>query len=449
MGLGHAGAGDPHELRLGAHLFDVGTAGVAHRGAQAAHQLVDDRAQGALVRHTAFDAFRNQLLGACRGVLEVTVGGTLSLGHGAQRTHAAISLVRTTLEQFDLARRFFGTGEHRAHHHAGSTGHDGLGQVTGETDAAVGDQRYASAFKGSGDVGDGTDLRHADTGDDTGGADRARADTDLDCVGASFGQGLGGSAGGDVAADDLHFREVLLDPANAVDHALGVTVSGVDHHHVNAGGDQCGNAITGVFTGTDCSTHAQTTLIVLAGQRVSLGFFDVVDGHHALEGEFVVDDQHAFDAVLVQQFTHIVLVGAFLDRDQALFRRHHFTDSGIQAVFEAYVTGSHDADQVAIVQYRNAGDVVLAGQFEQVTHRGIGLDGDRVLDHAGLELLDLAHFGSLLLDGHVLVDDADAAFLGHGNGQTGFGHGIHGGGNQRNIQLDATGQTGLETDFVR
>src|SRR5471032_3269768 len=180
MGFSHAGAGDPYELWLGAHFFDVGAAGVAHRGTQAAHQLMDDRAQGAFVRHTAFDAFRYELLGACRGVLEVTVGRALRLGHGAQRTHAAVSLVRTTLEQFDLAWRFFSTGEHRAHHHAGSTGYDGLGQVTGETDAAVGDQRNASALKGRGDVGDGTDLRDADTGDDAGGADRARADTDLD-----------------------------------------------------------------------------------------------------------------------------------------------------------------------------------------------------------------------------------------------------------------------------
>jgi hypothetical protein len=64
VGLGHAGTGDAHELRLGAHLFDGCAAGVAHGRTQAAHQLVDDRRQGAFVRHAAFDAFRNQLLGA-------------------------------------------------------------------------------------------------------------------------------------------------------------------------------------------------------------------------------------------------------------------------------------------------------------------------------------------------------------------------------------------------
>jgi len=74
--------------------------------------------------------------------------------------------------------------------------------------------------------------------------------------GAAFGQGLGGSAGGDVAADDLHFREVLLDPANAVDHTFGVTVGSVDHHHVNTGADQGRDAITGVFTGADGGANA-------------------------------------------------------------------------------------------------------------------------------------------------------------------------------------------------
>ena len=42
MGFFHARVGDFHEFRLGAHLFDGGTAGVAHGGAQAAHQLVNE-----------------------------------------------------------------------------------------------------------------------------------------------------------------------------------------------------------------------------------------------------------------------------------------------------------------------------------------------------------------------------------------------------------------------
>jgi hypothetical protein len=71
-----------------------------------------------------------------------------------------------------------------------------------------------------------------------------------------------------------------------------------------------------------------------------------------------------------------------------------------------------------------------------------------ILVEGGLVLLDLAHLGSLLLDAHVLVDDADTAFLRHGDRQAGFGHGIHGGGHQRDVQFDAPGQASLQTHVL-
>lgn len=207
-------------------------------------------------------------------------------------------------------------------------------------------------------------------------------------------------------------------------------MGGVDHDNVHARSNQRADAFAGVFTGADRSADTQTTLVVLARERPGFGFLDVLDGHHALERELVVDDQDFFQTVLVQQVTHFVLVGAFADGDQTLFRRHHFANGDVQAGFKTDVAGGHDADELAIMQDWNAGDVVLTGQFEQVTNGRVSLDGDRILDHTRFELLDLAHFGSLLLDGHVLVDDADAAFLSHGDCQTGFSDGVHSGGNE-------------------
>ena len=55
--------------------------------------------------------------------------------------------------------------------------------------------------------------------------------------------------------------------------------------------------------------------------------------------------------------------------------------------------------------------------------------------------LDFGNLGSLLLSREVLVDDADAAFLSHGNGQIGFGNRVHSGGHHRKIQGDFAGQT--------
>ena len=45
------------------------------------------------------------------------------------------------------------------------------------------------------------------------------------------------------------------------------------------------------------------------------------------------------------------------------------------------------------------------------------------------------------------MNDADAALLGERDGEVGFRNGIHGGGNDRNIQTDAPRQAGLGIDF--
>src|SRR5690606_7956119 len=62
VALAPAGARDPDEPRLRAQLGDVAAAGIAHRRAKPADQLVDDRDDAALVRHAALDALRDELL---------------------------------------------------------------------------------------------------------------------------------------------------------------------------------------------------------------------------------------------------------------------------------------------------------------------------------------------------------------------------------------------------
>src|SRR3546814_9960491 len=94
-----AGAGDLHEARLRAHLFDVPAAGVTHARPQAANHLMDDRRHRPLERHAAFDTFRHQLFDFGGGVLEVAILGTVGTAHRAHRTHAAIGLVRTRSEE--------------------------------------------------------------------------------------------------------------------------------------------------------------------------------------------------------------------------------------------------------------------------------------------------------------------------------------------------------------
>ena len=124
-------------------------------------------------------------------------------------------------------------------------------------------------------------------------------------------------------------------------------------------------------------------------------------------------------------------------------------DRIVQLGLEAHVTVGDDADQLAAaVHHRHAGDVARLGQGQHVADGGFRADGDRVADDAGLELLDLGDFGSLLLDAQILVDDAHAAELGHGDGQAGFGDGIHGSREDRKLQPQVARQARFQTDIL-
>ena len=91
-----------------------------------------------------------------------------------------------------------------------------------------------------------------------------------------------------------------------------------------------------------------------------------------------------------------------------------------------------------------AADIQLVGQRHHLPHRVLGRDDDGIAQHAAFVALDLGHLRGLLLRGEVFVHDADAAFLRHGDGQTRFGHGVHGGRDQGQVQLDVACEAGGE-----
>src|SRR5690606_14542471 len=79
----------------------------------------------------------------------------------------------------------------------------------------------------------------------------------------------------------------------------------------------------------------------------------------------------------------------------------------------------------------------------------VGRNRDRVGDGAGDGLLDLADLLRLLLDGEVLVDDAEAALAGHRDGRGRLGDGVHGRGQQRDVQAQGVVQPGGDVDVAR
>ena len=88
-----------------------------------------------------------------------------------RRAHAAVGLEAAALVEDGLAGRLVDAGEERADHDDAGAGGDGLGEVAGVLDAAVGDDGDAVLGGGARGLGDGGDLRHAGAGDHARGAD--------------------------------------------------------------------------------------------------------------------------------------------------------------------------------------------------------------------------------------------------------------------------------------
>ena len=80
------------------------------------------------------------------------------------------------------------------------------------------------------------------------------------------------------------------------------------------------------------------------------------------------------------------------------------------------------------------------GQGQYLTDTGIRSHCNGVFDNATLVFFNFLHFCSLLLAGHILMNNADTALLGHTDSKACLGHGIHGSGNQGDIQLNFTGK---------
>src|SRR5579872_355940 len=110
MRLAQPGGRDTNERRA-LHLLDRRRAAVAHRLPQPADQLMQHRCERALVRHTALDAFGDELLDVLDVALEVAVLREGAGAHGTHRPHPAILLVALALVDDHLARRFVGAGE--------------------------------------------------------------------------------------------------------------------------------------------------------------------------------------------------------------------------------------------------------------------------------------------------------------------------------------------------
>src|SRR5690606_9499847 len=164
--------------------------------------------------------------------------------------------------------------------------------------------------------------------------------------------------------------------------------------------------------------------------------------------EIVIYHQHLFDAMAMQQLFDGLQRGAFLDGHQAVLGRHDFRHPRVETAEEADVTAGDNAHQVFTRNHGQTRNLVGHGNNDQLEYTGIRRVGDRVFHESDLKFLHGKNLSGLLLNIHVLVNNADPTFLSHGNRQTGLGHRIHGGGDQRYTQFNITSQAGFQADVL-
>ena len=116
--------------------------------------------------------------------------------------------------------------------------------------------------------------------------------------------------------------------------------------------------------------------------------------------------------------------------------------------FEAKIAIGEDSGEAGTARNGQAGDTVLGHNFKGLAKSDVGRDGDGVDDHAGFGALYSVHFLALPVDGHVAMNDADAALACNGDGEAGFGHRIHGRGGERNGELEFPRKVCARGDFV-
>ena len=129
---------------------------------------------------------------------------------------------------------------------------------------------------------------------------------------------------------------------------------------------------------------------------------------------------------------------------------HQVCDLHVEVGGEAHVAVGDDADQLApAVDHRNAGDLVSVLEREDIAQRGVGADGDGIDHHAAFEALHLAHVLGLVGRFEILVNDAEAAGLRHGDGKPRFGHRVHRGRYDGNGEVDRPRQPRCRRDLGR
>ena len=209
-----------------------------------------------------------------------------------------------------------------------------------------------------------------------------------------------------------------------------MTVSRVDAQKIGVCVDQGLHAV--VVVDADGGADAEAASLIPGGSRVLHNAVDIPHRDQAGQLAVIVDQQQLLDLVFLKDVFGLFQAGARRTGHEVR-PGHDRADLHIVIFKELQIAPGQDADQLLALDDRNPGNVLFLHQLLGPADRLAGREGHRIENDAMLRPLDLGNLPPLGLDGEVLVDDADAAFLGQRNRQSGLGDRIHGGRDDRDI----------------
>ena len=193
----------------------------------------------------------------------------------------------------------------------------------------------------------------------------------------------------------------------------------------------------------------QPSLRVLGGIRILHGFLDVLNGNQSLEISVVVYQRQLFNLMCHQDFFCFIERGSHPAGNKVVLR-HHFFNFGIIRAEKANVTVGKNADQFSgIIRNRHAADAVLGHNLHRIVHIMILGEKNRIVDNAVFAALHTLNLIGLIADGHIFMNNADAALARDGDRHTRLGDGIHRRRNERNVQTDRSRKICRQVDVRR
>ena len=214
----------------------------------------------------------------------------------------------------------------------------------------------------------------------------------------------------------------------------------VEHEHVNARIDKRAGTVEHVIRDADGGSAEQTAGCVLCGVRVLEHLFNVLYRDKAAQLVVLVDYGKLLYTVLLEDGLGFVKRRADKAGDKPGLG-HDLVDAAAHIGLKLHIAVRDDADELAVfVNDGHAGDAELCHERVRVAEGIAGAEVERICNNAVFGTLDQIDLLGLMLNAHVLMDNADAALSRNCDRHAVLGNGIHGRAHHGHVEPDLIGE---------